>query len=108
MRRVVMPLRQRSEFLEEFVLRFDMERDAEKLGAIDLLPELGRRGEGFVMVSNAKTLLRRRERLVMKIVQRERRHHGRERDQVTLRETRIDAQRELVGAADEVIDERAH
>jgi hypothetical protein len=52
MRGVVVTFRQRGELREKRVLRLDMEGDAEELGAIDLLPELGRRGEALVMVSN--------------------------------------------------------
>ena len=52
MRRVVMPLRQRGELREKRILGLDMESDAEELGAIDLLPELGRRGESSIVVSN--------------------------------------------------------
>jgi hypothetical protein len=58
-RRVVMTLRQRGELREKRVLRLDMKGDGEELGAIDLLPELGRRGESFVMVSNGAGTLRR-------------------------------------------------
>ena len=52
MRRVVMTFRQHGELREEFVLRFDVKRDAEELGAIDLLPKLGGRGERSVVIEH--------------------------------------------------------